>query len=427
MAGTIDNRKRTFLEPPQEVWRPIHYLGSKLRLTGLISEILDDLSGGPVCDLFAGSGTVSLALSRSRDVIAADIQEYSRVLCTALLKPAVTYDQDVIRLLARAEETRCHLESCLEPLLQYEDMAIESSGVKPELLCDLVDDGSLLDDKANGHLAKALHESKRRLESAEVPFMAVRYFGGRYFSFRQAAFIDSILNEHGGEIFTAALLSTASDIVNSIGKQFAQPMRPRRKDGSIKTHLVRQMCRDRDRDASEVFRQWLSRYRSIFQNRTHQVIRDDYRNVLAQQTSATVIYADPPYTRDHYSRFYHVLETLCLQDSPDVSATFSTGPTSRGAYRADRHQSPFCIKSKASIAFSQLFAGANGLPMLVSYSPFVANGHPRMMTIEAVTELAKRHYRSVTVVEASMVHSKLNKTDLHRSASDQAEVLIVCR
>ena len=33
------------------------------------------------------------------------------------------------------------------------------------------------------------------------------------------------------------------------------------------------------------------------------------------------VYADPPYTRDHYSRFYHVLETLALRDDPRFRLT----------------------------------------------------------------------------------------------------------
>src|SRR4030042_2259461 len=67
--------------------RPIHYLGSKLRIVNSICEVVGkiDPSGGPVCDLFAGSGTVSREFSTSRTVIAVDIQEYSRVLCSALL------------------------------------------------------------------------------------------------------------------------------------------------------------------------------------------------------------------------------------------------------------------------------------------------------------------------------------------------------
>ncbi len=426
MSAGIDNRS-TFREFRGEVWRPIHYLGSKLRLTELICDLLDELADGPVCDLFAGSGTVSLALSRSRDVLAADIQEYSRVICTALLKPSPIFDQDVTDFLQRAERGRSKLEVCLEPLLEYERRAIEQSDAQPELLCDLVDHSLLISGETNGSLAKAMKATESRLKHAEASLMATRYFGGRYFSFRQAIFIDSILNESKGETYLAALLSTASAIVNSIGKQFAQPMRPRHKDGTVKTHLIRQMCRDRCQDAGEVFSGWLFRYRSVTQGRPHRVMRGDYREVLAQQKDVAVIYADPPYTRDHYSRFYHVLETLCLQDCPDISKTFLTGPISRGLYRTDRHQSPFCIKSKAPGAFAELFAGAKGLPMLVSYSPFVKDGHPRMVTIDAIAELAKQHYREVKIVSARLVHSKLNKTDLHRDASDKAEVFLLCR
>jgi adenine-specific DNA methylase len=427
MPAGIDNSQRTFPELFEEVWRPIHYLGSKLRLTGLICDLIGELAGGPVCDLFAGSGTVSLALSHSRDVLAADIQEYSRVICTALLKPVPISDQDVTDLLHRAERSRSKLEACLEPLLDYEQQAIERSGYQPDLLCDLAEHGSLISGEARGSLARAIKAAQSRLEHAEAPLLATRYFGGRYFSFRQAIFIDSILNESEGETYLAALLSTASSIVNSIGKQFAQPVRPRRNDGTIKTHLIRQMCRDRCLDAGEVFSGWLSRYRSVTQDRPHRVVRGDYRDVLAEQKDVAVIYADPPYTRDHYSRFYHVLETLCLRDCPDVSRTFLAGPTSRGLYRTARHQSPFCIKSQAPGAFAELFAGAKGLAMLLSYSPFVKDGHPRMMTIEAVAELAKQHYREVKIVPAKLVHSKLNKTGLHRNASDQAEVFLICR
>lgn len=427
MPARIDKTQQTLFELPRGVWRPIHYLGSKLRLTELICGLIDELADGPVCDLFAGSGTVSLALSRSRDVLAADIQEYSRVICTAILKPSPISDQDVTDLLQRAERRQRKAEACLEPLLEYEQQAIDRSDSQPELLCDLVEHGSLISGEATGPLAKAMKATKSRLEHANSSLMATRYFGGLYFSFQQAAFIDGILEEGEGEMYLAALLSTASEIVNSVGKQFAQPMRPRRKDGTIKSHLIRSMCRDRCRDASSVFAGWLACYRSITQDRPHRVVRGDYRQVLAEQRDVAVIYADPPYTRDHYSRFYHVLETLCLRDCPDVSRTFLTGPTSRGLYRTSRHQSPFCIKSQAPGAFEELFAGAKRLPLLLSYSPFVKHGHPRMMTVDAIAELAKQHYRHVKIVPARLVHSKLNKTDLHRDASDEAEVFLVCR
>jgi hypothetical protein len=149
MPRGIDNRvQSSFLEAPQKVWRPIHYLGSKLRLTDLICDLLDDLADGPVCDLFAGSGTVSLALSQSRNVLAADIQEYSRVICTAILKPAPICNQDVADLLRRADRSRSRIEAYLEPLLDYEQQALERCDARPELLCDLVDHSSLISGNA---------------------------------------------------------------------------------------------------------------------------------------------------------------------------------------------------------------------------------------------------------------------------------------
>ena len=69
--------------------RPIHYLGSKLRILDTIGETVNSVSpgNGRICDLFSGSGTVSRYFSHSRPVTAVDIQEYSRVLCTAVLMP----------------------------------------------------------------------------------------------------------------------------------------------------------------------------------------------------------------------------------------------------------------------------------------------------------------------------------------------------
>ena len=61
-----------------------------------------------------------------------------------------------------------------------------------------------------------------------------------------------------------------------------------------------------------------------------------------------VIYIDPPYTNAHYSRFYHILETLVKYDYPDTEY--------HGRYRTDRYQSPFGIKSKAHDEFDTMIS-----------------------------------------------------------------------
>ena len=69
--------------------RLVHYLGSKLRFLDRICGAVESVApeGARVCDLFAGSGSVSHVLSTRWDVTSVDIQEYSRVLCSAILAP----------------------------------------------------------------------------------------------------------------------------------------------------------------------------------------------------------------------------------------------------------------------------------------------------------------------------------------------------
>jgi len=71
-------------------FRLVHYLGSKLRAIDAIRSIVEDVvpTGGRVCDLFAGSGAVSLGLRHRWATTSVDIQEYSRVLCSAVLTQA---------------------------------------------------------------------------------------------------------------------------------------------------------------------------------------------------------------------------------------------------------------------------------------------------------------------------------------------------
>lgn len=425
--------------PP--VWRPIHYLGSKLRLVDAIRSRLDELdpSGGGVCDLFAGSGTVSLALSRERTVVAADIQEYSRVLCSAILQPGNLSGDAISGFRESVSAKHRDLAPCLAPLVEYEEEALARSPHDPSPLCDLIEHGSLLSGKsARGRLGLALTETAARIERYPSSFLATRYFGGAYFSFRQALYLDCVLDTIGQlpapdrDTYLATLLSTASDLVNSVGKQFAQPLRPRKADGLVKQHLISQISRDRCLSPERTLAGWLTRYGELPQGGRHKAVRADYREALADLKDVSVIYADPPYTRDHYSRFYHVLETLCLRDHPTVSTTTirRKGGLSRGLYRTDRHQSPFCIKRQAPQAFADLFHGSRklGVPLLLSYSPYLRNGHPRLMTVEAIVSSAHEHYRAVEVTSASDVtHSKLNRTDLHLAASANAEVFIMCR
>jgi adenine-specific DNA-methyltransferase len=91
----------------------------------------------------------------------------------------------------------------------------------------------------------------------------------------------------------------------------------------------------------------------------------DYRDLLAAGEYADkydLIYADPPYSFVHYSRFYHATESLVLYDYQL--------PQYKGRYRTDRHQSPFCQGLTVQPAFEEIFrfAALYKKPVLLSYS-----------------------------------------------------------
>lgn len=320
-----------------------------------------------------------------------------------------------------------------------------------EFICSVLEHGSLLaaerglDGCPSSELKSRLTEVTKRLARAGLArspaATAVRYFGGAYFSYRQAVELDCLaalfadaFPQELGDLFTASLLSTASDIVNTVGKQFAQPIRPRAKDGGIKRHLLAKIDRDRQLNVHATFLGWLGRYASHkAPGEGHVATRADYREALAHFSGQySVVYADPPYTRDHYSRFYHVLETLARRDNPAIARNPGSAENelSRGLYRDDRHQSPFCIRSQVADAFRDLFklASSSGANMVVSYSPFESGAHPRLMQIDALIGLARESYPSVELESVDGVsHSKLNHARLNFDMPAEAEVLLICR
>lgn len=438
-------------------FRLVHYLGSKLRLIQTIREIVQQILpfGGRVCDLFAGSGAVSLGLRHRWGVTAGDIQEYSRVLTSAVLNPPedTSVSAAVLNDASKSELAK-RLRYCLEPLIAYEVACLaQAESGSMERLCELLEHGSLLlaasgvpnSDSPLREVQAAVLERLSAEELGHGPSSVIsRYYGGVYFSWEQALELDARLDlAHSAppsvrDQLLAVLLSVASDTVNTVGKQFAQPIRPRDSKGRPKLHLVRQTLRDRRTDVERLSQTWLSRYTMIPPPRhRHLAVRGNFEDVLGEHIGDVgLVYADPPYTRDHYSRYYHTLETMVLRDEPSVSTTtIRTGGVpmpSRGLYRNERHQSSFCIKSKAPIAFDTLCrsVAAADKPLLISYSPYKEEegNRPRLLTIRELREIAGEHFGFVKVFDVEGVtHNKFNIDEKNVPVDYAAEILMLCR
>lgn len=429
-------------------FRTLNYLGSKLRLLDFIEEnvrkVTPDDAG--VCDLFAGSGCVSYKLSRSFPVVACDIQHYSKVICDALLRPSTLTEETVKAFMSEIKDVKSNLRDAFTPLFKLEEEAIRNENL--ELLTDIVEHGSLEVnnlEKAESKITPVQDQVLEKLRKAELmgkeSFFS-RYYGGVYFSYRQAVQIDAIMDaiRHypsavDKNVLLAALLSTASDIACTVGKHFAQPIKARDSKGKIKKLVYNKAIKDKTVDVIALFEEWLNKYISLPKGKyNNTIVQGDYMECLKMLTdNVKTIYADPPYTRDHYSRFYHVLETMALDDVPEISTVKIHGSThiSNGIYRKDRHQSPFCIKSKAPKAFEEMFkaVSVSGKNLLLSYSPYdeTKESHPRVVTISQLRLWASDYFNHVEVVSAGhFTHNKLNSTEHFLESSDEAEILIVC-
>ena len=430
-------------------FRTLNYLGSKLRLLDFIEDKVLDLTpqGAGICDLFAGSGCVSRKLSRLHPVVSCDIQGYSKVIGNALLHKFDLTDNVIEDFFKSLDNDYANqLREAFAPLIDLELDAIDSKNL--EVLTCILGHGSIEVFSLEHNLSclsdqlVVVCKNLKKAGLDDVRSLISRYYGGVYFSYKQAVEIDIILesihrlvSEDNRDLFLAALLSTASDVVDTVGKHFAQPIKARDSKGNIKITVYNKAVKDKTIDVAALYREWLLKYKELSKsNFQHITIQGDYEQCLrALPDYVKTVYADPPYTRDHYSRYYHVLETLTLRDTPKISTVTIHGSThiSNGIYREDRHQSPFCIKSKAPEAFSKMFelTASAGRNLLLSYSPYdeTKKTHPRVVTMQQLMALAEEYFDNVETVSAgSFKHNKLNSTEHFLEASDEAELLIVC-
>ncbi|WP_246159554.1 DNA adenine methylase [Nocardioides antri] len=315
-------------------------------------------------------------------------------------------------------------------------------------LCDLVEGGSIASwTWSGGHqsptdsLGFLLTDAAKALRNSRYAAITEHY-GGVYFSYQQAATLDALcVVAHGAasdekDTILAAILSTASELVASVGGHFAQPVRVRTAAGAVKTNSVAAVRRSRSQQALPVFMRWLSKW-SFRQPAAHPAVavRADFRDVLGNlPLDVGVVYADPPYTRDHYSRFYHVLETIAIGDQPGLTTVRLGGREvpSRGLYRQERHQSPFSIVRSAPLALAQLCGELKqrDLPLVLSYSPIPETEKPRqrVMTMGVLLRVLEETFDHVEVLPiAGISHSKFNARHVNASPAEQAEVLVVCR
>ncbi len=143
----------------------------------------------------------------------------------------------------------------------------------------------------------------------------------------------------------------------------------------------------------------LIEYHQYIPDKVYKSFSEDYEKLLDNKCMKDVdlIYADPPYSFVHYSRFYHAVESLVKYDY-DI-------PTYKGRYRSDRHQSPFCQKTNVFNAFNLLFEKAklNNINVLLSYAD------TGMISLDEIKNIIQKHGFLYKVESINYDHSTMGR------------------
>ena len=153
----------------------------------------------------------------------------------------------------------------------------------------------------------------------------------------------------------------------------------------------------------------------------HRIDAEDYVNCLNSLEEGITVYADPPYCFVHYSRFYHILETMVLYDYPEIQT--KNGVFVKGRYRIDRHQSPFCIQTQVQKAFDDMLSiiHERKCSLVLSYSD------TGMISIEELKQLALSHFSKSQIKLWSMDYSHMTMGRKNDRKRDVKEMLLLVK
>jgi hypothetical protein len=172
----------------------------------------------------------------------------------------------------------------------------------------------------------------RKENPALYPYcLFTTYFSNTYFGLRQSVEIDSLRFaigqlQNGTEKDWAlgALVATVSALGTTYGGHFAQPLV--RKSDDI---TLRNLPGIIDKRSPSVMHEFTARLLSVAEQsqslpRAIQTVPGPWRQALSSidqeiRNEPVLVYIDPPYTREEYSRYYHVLETLVAYTYPSRS------------------------------------------------------------------------------------------------------------
>lgn len=387
----------------------IRYMGNKKALASEIASALAQTHPlHTVVDVFAGTCAIACEVAPTNRVVVNDVHAFAATIGRALLTGSefVPTSRDVSRdIRPRFDANVLRLKEAVGDRASEEDRLLKvTSGRRWRQYFDFVH-GELEQPIANELVPlKTIFDYRRR--RTRHPYSLFTYlYTNTYFGIQQCIEIDSIrlaidaAPASRRNIYLLALLQAASHCASAPG-HFAQFLVPRDR---ANTQLV---ARYRRRSIWSRFTQALSAIElPRCKSRARNLVFNENAHAFAQQvlprlaaTSRLVVYADPPYSRAQYSRYYHLLETLVQYDYPKV--------TGKGRYRGNRYETNFSRVGQVLPAMCS-FVGAiaaTRAPLFLSYPDnglvFEAGGDIRQI-------LEDRYPNVEIVISQTLSHSTM--------------------
>jgi adenine-specific DNA-methyltransferase len=295
------------------------YMGSKraMLLNGLGELFEQEMPDtARFVDLFTGSGAVARHVAQRYEVtvLAADLQAYSVALAGAVIGRQRRLDGNQI----------------------WE----EWHGLAQNLL------------KRRGRipvtppaLTRNIVTMQRKWCERQVGLPITAAYGGHYFSARQSTWLDALrltlpANREAKQVALAALIQAASHCAASPGHT-AQPFQPTQ---TAKKYLIEAWQKDLVRQAERN----LLMLASMVARKKGLVRKIDANLLVETLNRGDLVFIDPPYSGVHYSRFYHVLESVASGRPGEVSGI------GRYPVESRRPRSSYSVQSESIGAFDHL-------------------------------------------------------------------------
>lgn len=373
---------------------PVKYMGSKRAMLGNgLGEALDRSlhDANRVLDLFTGSAAVAWHVAEKYDkqVLASDLQMYSTVLAAAVIERTEPItDRSWVESWMRRARARISAHSA------WKDIKALQAAL-----------GEISVEDVAAH-ARAINFTEK--------YPLSRAYGGYYFSPMQALWLDALRAsmpeaEDLRSVGLAALIQAASRCAASPGHT-AQPFKPNDTAGRF-------LIEAWERDLPAIVRARVDDIAPRKATNKGQAYCMNANELAEEAQEGDLVFLDPPYSGVHYSRFYHVLESVARGEVGEV--------TGAGRYpeKSERPTSDFSMLTTSKQAFDELLAILARRKASVIIT-FPAGKASNGLSGDDVKTLAGGHFR-IEEAKVSSRFSTLGGDLKHRAARQQADELIL--